>query len=85
MNWAKTGLDCGKSIATFQPAQIAQNCVMKPAAKTVFNPCVQQHEAYRHSQDPYYQHMPKHDAAAATLYSAQMGGEHHEPADCDLM
>lgn len=61
------------------------NCVVKPAIKVVTDPCVQQHMVHQTLSDPYYQHMPKHDAAAATLYAAKMGGEHHEGGGCEIM
>lgn len=42
-------------------------------------------EAAQVANNPYYQHMPKNDPAAATIYAAKMGGENNEPADCDIM
>jgi hypothetical protein len=52
----------------------------KFVASTALNPCVVQHETYRTVNDPYYQHMPRDNAAEATLYAARLGGEDHEPS-----
>ena len=30
------------------------------------------------SREPYYHHMPKDNPATATLYAAELGGEHHD-------
>ena len=43
---------------------------------------VQKCEAASVARDPYYQHMPKNDAAQATIYAAKMGGEHHDSSEC---
>jgi hypothetical protein len=44
---------------------------------------IQQFHTFLDTNDPYYTHMPKNDVAAATAYSARMGGESHE-ITCDI-
>ncbi|KJV81510.1 hypothetical protein RHORCCE3_0700 [Rickettsia hoogstraalii str. RCCE3] len=45
---------------------------------------VQKCEAMQVANDPYYQHMPKNNAAAATIYAAKMGGENHDISGCEI-
>jgi len=42
-------------------------------------------EAMAVSREPYYHHMPKDNPATATLYAAELGGEHHDISKCDIM
>ena len=61
------------------------NCIVKPIVTTTTDPCFQEHMQQQTLNDPYYQHMPKDSAAAATKYAAKMGGENHEISDCAIL
>ena len=61
------------------------NCVVKPAIKVITDPCMQSHVIHQGMQDPYVQHMPNNNLSNAVLYSAKMGGEHHEISQCEIM
>ena len=51
------------------------------------DPCVNSHIAYHGTNDPYIEHMPRHDVGAAVKYSARMGGESHDigGGSCEIM
>ena len=82
-NFNTSGLT--KSVVQCASKSSVVNCVVKPAVKATLDPCFQQHMAHQVTSDPYYQHMPHNDAAAATIYAARMGGENHEMAKCEIM
>lgn len=61
------------------------NCLAKPVATVLADPCMQNHLIHNGMQDPYIQNMPKTDTNAAINYSVQMGGEHHDITGCEIM
>lgn len=61
------------------------NCVVKPVVTATTDSCFQKHMQQQVLNDPYYQYMPKDNAAAATIYAAKMGGAHHEVSGCEIM
>ncbi|WP_040614902.1 hypothetical protein [Rickettsia endosymbiont of Ixodes scapularis] len=62
-----------KSIVSCVAKPSIPNCAVKPVIKASTDPCFQKHMAQQTLNDPYYQHMPKNDAAAATIYAAKWG------------
>jgi|GEM_PF-5292806 len=74
-----------KSAAQCMASPSIKNCVVTPIAKASLDPCFQQHLIHQGMQDPFVQHMPTDSAASAAIYSARMGGESHDMAQCDIM